>query len=237
MSVQEEHEEDGPAAAAGLQEEPPASADAQPAADAHDDGVVEFDERRSKMERLRAEGIDPYPPITLWNTRTRIVEVLDAHDPATLEQGAHPHLGYVVAGRLISRRGHGKTAFLDLRDLSGTIQVVLRVDSLGQDAYDRILNLDIGDIVSVEGCVYVTQRGQLALEAVAVTLLTKTLRPPPDKHHGLGDTGTRYRYRELDLIAYDETRELFVMRARIVAAIRKWLAERHFVEIETPALQ
>ena len=82
-----------------------------------------------------------------------------------------------------------------------------------------------------------TQRGQLALAVLECTLLTKTLRPPPDKHHGLGDTGTRYRYRELDLIANDETRELFVTRARIVAAIREWLDERNFVEVETPALQ
>ena len=113
----------------------------------------------------------------------------------------------------------------------------MRVDSLGEEAYDRILSLDIGDIVGVEGCVYMTQRGQLALAVVECTLLTKTLRPPPDKHHGLGDTGTRYRYRELDLIANDETRELFVTRARIVAAIREWLDEQNFVEVETPALQ
>src|SRR4051794_38880020 len=162
MSGPEHEEEDAPAA--GVQEQPPVEADgrgASTAAGTADDGVVEFDERRGKMERLRAEGIEPYPAITLWNTRTRIVDVLEAHDPATLEQGAHSDLRYTVAGRLISRRGHGKTAFLDLRDLSGTIQVVLRVDSLGQEAYGRILNLDIGDIVSVEGCVYVTQRGQL----------------------------------------------------------------------------
>jgi lysyl-tRNA synthetase class 2 len=200
-------------------------------------GVVEIDERRKKMERLRSEGVDPYPAVTLWGRRTRIVEILGAHDPSALEHGAHPELRYLVAGRLISRRGHGKTAFLDLRDLSGSIQVVLRVDSLGQEAYDRILNFDIGDIVSVDGCVYVTQRGQLALEAVEVTLLTKTLRPPPDKHHGLGDTGTRYRYRELDLLANQETRDLFVTRNKIVLGIREWLAERNFVEVETPVLQ
>src|SRR5271167_2219756 len=205
--------------------------------DTPQDGVVEIDERRAKMERLRAEGIDPYPPVSLWDTRTRIAEVLAAHDPAELEAGEHPELSYQIAGRLISRRGHGKTAFLDVRDLSGSIQVVVRVDALGQETYDRILNLDIGDIVGVEGCIYVTQRGQLALAVLQCTLLTKTLRPPPDKHHGLGDTGTRYRYRELDLIANEETRELFVTRARIVAAIREWLNERNFVEVETPALQ
>jgi lysyl-tRNA synthetase class 2 len=201
------------------------------------EAIVEFDERRAKMERLRAEGVDPYPPVSLWDSRTLIAEVLSAHDPATLEQGEHPELRYQIAGRLIARRVHGKTAFLDVRDLSGTIQAVVRVNSLGQEAYDRILSLDIGDIVAVEGSVYVTQRGQLALAVVECTLLTKTLRPPPDKHHGLADTGTRYRYRELDLIANEDTRELLVTRARIIAAIREWLDTKNFVEVETPALQ
>ena len=200
------------------------------------EGAVEFDERRAKMERLRAEGIDPYPPVSMPD-RTLIADVLSAHDADALDHGEHPELSYHVAGRLISRRGHGKTAFLDVRDLSGSIQAVVRVDALGQETYDRILNLDIGDIIGIEGCIYVTQRGQLALAVQECTLLTKTLRPPPDRHHGLGDTGTRYRYRELDLIANEETRELFVTRYRIVYAIREWLNERNFVEVETPALQ
>jgi lysyl-tRNA synthetase class 2 len=200
------------------------------------DGTVEIDERRAKMERLRGEGIDPYPPVSLPD-RTLIKDVNNAHDPAQLEAGEHPELTYHIAGRVISRRGHGKTAFLDIRDLSGSIQAVVRVDALGEEKYDRIVSLDIGDIVGIEGCVYVTQRGQLALAVNECTLLTKTLRPPPDRHHGLGDTGTRYRYRELDLLANEDTRELFVMRAKIVAAIREWLNERNFVEVETPALQ
>jgi len=199
--------------------------------------VAEFDERRAKMERLRAEGIDPYPPVTLWGKRTKIADVLAAHVPAELDQGAHPDKRYLIAGRLISRRGHGKRAFLDVRDLSGSIQIALHADTLGEEAYERALNLDIGDIVSVDGCVYVTMRGELALEPREVRLLTKSLRPPPDKHHGLGDTGKRYRYRELDLIANQETRELFVTRNKIILAIREWLAERDFVEVETPALQ
>lgn len=198
--------------------------------------LVELDERRAKMERLRAEGVDPYPHVRLPD-RTRIADVLAGHDPAQLSGGEHPELPYVLAGRLTSRRGHGKTSFLDLRDLSGTVQIVLRADALGQQDYERILALDVGDIIAVRGCVYVTQRRGLAIAAHEVTLLTKTLRPPPDKHHGLGDTGTRYRYRELDLLANAPTRELFVQRARIVAAIRDWLNERDFVEVETPALQ
>ena len=200
------------------------------------EGVVEFDERRAKMERLRAEGIDPYPHVSLPD-RTLIKDVLGAHNAAELDSGEHRELRYHVAGRLISRRGHGKTSFLDLRDLSGQIQLVVRQDSLGQELFDRVMGIDIGDILGVNGFIYVTQRGQLALGVEQCTLLTKTLRPPPDKHHGLGDTGTRYRYRELDLIANDDTRELFVNRARIVAAIRQWLDERNFVEVETPALQ
>jgi lysyl-tRNA synthetase class 2 len=226
MAVQRgEHEEQDGTATEGLERDPSAN------------GAVEFDERRAKLERLRAEGVDPYPPISLYDERELIADVLAAHDPAKLEPGEHPELPHHIAGRLIARREHGKTAFLDVRDLSGTIQVVARVDALGQEAYDRILNLDIGDIFGVEACVYITQRGQLALAVKHYTLLTKTLRPPPDRHHGLGDTGTRYRYRELDLIANEETRELFIARAKIVAAIREWLNERNFVEIETPALQ
>ena len=201
------------------------------------DGVVEIDERRAKMERLKAEGIDPYPPVSLWTTRTRIADVLAAHDPAKLSEGEHPELRYHVAGRVISRRGHPKTSFLDLRDLSGSIQIVVRLQALGADRYARIMSLDIGDIVGVEGFIYKTKRGQLVLAVGECTLLTKTLRPPPDKHHGLGDTGTRYRYRELDLLANEDTRELFITRHKIVFEIRKWLNERNFIEVETPALQ
>jgi lysyl-tRNA synthetase class 2 len=199
--------------------------------------VVELDERRAKMQRLRAEGIEPYPHGSWLKDRTLIQDVLAAHDPSQLTAGEHRELRYHVAGRLVSRRGHGKTAFLDLRDLSGSIQIVVRADATGREDFDRVMSLDIGDIVGVEGFVYVTQRGQLALALDEYTLLTKTLRPPPDKHHGLGDTGTRYRYRELDLLANEETRDLFIKRARIVAAIRQWLDERNFVEVETPALQ
>jgi lysyl-tRNA synthetase, class II len=201
------------------------------------DEAEELDQRRAKLERLRREGIDPFPPVSLWNERTRIADVLAAHDPAALAHGEHPELRYQIAGRITSRRAHGKTAFLDIRDLSATIQAVVRVDALGQEAYDRILALDIGDIVGIDGSIYVTQRGQLALGVSECTLLTKALRPPPDKHHGLGDTGTRYRYRELDLLANEDTRELFIKRHKIVFEIRKWLNERNFIEVETPALQ
>ncbi len=113
----------------------------------------------------------------------------------------------------------------------------MRQDTLGEEAYERIVDLDVGDIVEAEGPIYVTQRGQLALSVHRCALLTKALRPPPDKRHGLGDTGTRYRYRELDLLANESTRELFFTRAKTIDALRAFMAERGFIEVETPVLQ
>src|SRR5204863_7300123 len=107
----------------------------------HTDGVVEFNQRRAKMERLRAEGIEPYPHGSWLKDRTLIKDVLAAHDPSELEAGEHTELRYQLAGRLISRRGHGKTSFLDLRDLSGSMQIHVRLDKLRRGAYERILNL------------------------------------------------------------------------------------------------
>lgn len=193
-------------------------------------------ERLAKANRLRSEGIEPYPHIA-HDQRTEIAVVLASHDPASLDAGEHPEHSYRLAGRVISRRGHGKTSFIDLRDASGQIQLALRRDSLGESGYERALDLDVGDIVEAQGPIYVTQRGQLALAAHSCTLLTKALRPPPAKYHGLGDTGTRYRYRELDLLANESTRQLFLTRSRTIEALRAFLAEQGFTEVETPVLQ
>ncbi|MFZ1155763.1 MAG: lysine--tRNA ligase [Solirubrobacteraceae bacterium] len=199
-----------------------------------DDAVTH--ERAAKADRLRTEGIDPFPHIP-EGERTEIAVLHAAHDPSALEAGEHPSFTYRLAGRIISRRGHGKTTFMDLRDFSGQIQLAVRYDTLGEQAYERIIDLDVGDIVEAEGCVYVTQRGQLALSLHRCALLTKALRPPPDKYHGLDDTGTRHRYRELDLLANESTRQLFVTRAKTIDALRAFMAERGFIEVETPVLQ
>jgi lysyl-tRNA synthetase, class II len=199
-----------------------------------DDAVTH--ERIAKTARLREEGIEPFPHIPSGE-RTEIATLHAAHDPSALEAGEHPRLHYRLAGRIISRRGHGKTTFIDLRDSSGQIQLAVRHDTLGEQAYERVVDLDVGDIVEAEGCIYVTQRGQLALSVHRCALLTKALRPPPAKYHGLGDTGTRYRYRELDLLANESTRELFVTRAKTIDALRAFMAERGFIEVETPVLQ
>ncbi len=153
-----------------------------------------------------------------------------------LEAGAETDDRVRVAGRLTARRGMGKASFLDLRDGTGQIQVQARLDDLGE-SYEGLLHLDIGDIVGIDGVVFASRRGELSVRAESWTLLSKSLRPPPDKFHGLEDVETRYRKRELDLIANAETRELFIKRARTIAAIRRWFDGRGFIEVETPVLQ
>jgi lysyl-tRNA synthetase, class II len=194
------------------------------------------DIRRKKLEQLRAEGIEPYPRQG-WPDRTKISTILETHDPAKLDEGEHSQFSYRIAGRLVGQRGHGKTAFIDVRDLTGTIQAYARVDVLGEEAFGRIEDLDIGDEVGVEGDLYVTKRGQLALAVRECAMLAKALRDPPDLFHGISDPEVRYRRRELDLIANERSREIFAMRAKLVAAIRTYLNERDFVELETPVLQ
>lgn len=215
--------------------EAPAASEQDVAAPEH--GSVGAEERLAKMRRLRASGVEPYPHISSRAARTWIEEIQRAHDPAELAAGEHAGLTYRIAGRLISRRGHARTAFFDIRDQSGSMQAVARLDALGQEAFDAMLDLDIGDIVTVEGCVYVTQRGQLALAASAFTLLAKALRPPPDRFHGMGDAGERYRHRELDLLANARTREMFFKRTKMIEAIHDFLRGRGFTQVETPMLQ
>jgi lysyl-tRNA synthetase, class II len=209
------------------QEEPSARTDA---------GESTEEIRRRKLERLRAEGIEPFPREG-FPDRTKIAMILADHDPASLGEGEHPELAYRIAGRLVGQRGHGKTAFFDVRDLTGTIQAYARRDALGDEAFDRVEDLDIGDEVGVEGHLHVTKRGQLALAVRECTMLAKALRDPPDLFHGISDPEVRYRRRELDLIANQRSREIFATRAKLVAAIRNYLDERDFVELETPVLQ
>jgi lysyl-tRNA synthetase, class II len=189
-------------------------------------------ERRAKLDRLREGGIEPFPHA--FPDRTEIAAVREAHEG--IEPGVETSERYRIAGRLIARRGHGKASFLDLRDGTGQIQVQGRVDELGE-AYEGLLAVDIGDIVGVEGTVFASKRGELSIRADAWELLSKSLRPPPEKFHGLEDVETRYRRRELDLMANAETRDLFLKRARTIAEIRRWFDGRGFVEVETPVLQ
>jgi lysyl-tRNA synthetase, class II len=191
-------------------------------------------ERRAKVKRLREAGVEPFQRV--FPGRTQIAEVLAAHEGLT-EAGDHLDHVHRVAGRIAARRGHGKTIFLDVVDRSGRMQVYAREDALDAEAYARVLDLDHGDVVGVEGCVYVTKRGELALKVQELTLLAKALRPPPEKYHGLSDVETRSRRRELDLIANKESRDVFVTRARVISAVRRYYDDHGFIEVETPVLQ
>jgi lysyl-tRNA synthetase, class II len=190
-------------------------------------------ERRAKLERLREQGVDPFPHT--FADRTPIEVVRNEHQQ--LGPGEETDSRYRVAGRITARREMGKASFLDLRDGGGKLQLQARVDDLGAESYESLLGLDLGDIVGVEGLVFTSKRGELSLRVESWQLLTKSLRPPPEKFHGLEDVETRYRHRELDLIANEETRELFAKRAGTIASVREWLDERGFVEVETPVLQ
>jgi lysyl-tRNA synthetase class 2 len=193
------------------------------------------DQRRAKIERLREAGVDPYPHA--FEGRTKIGDVLAAHDPAALGEGEHGEFTYRVWGRVTGKRGHGKTAFLDVRDITGTIQAYARRDELGEEAFGRVEDLDIGDLVGIDGVLHVTKRGQLAIGVRECVLLAKALRDPPDLFHGISDVETRYRQRELDLMANEKSREVFKLRNKVVAAIREHMQARDFVELETPILQ
>ena len=191
-------------------------------------------ERRAKADGLREQGIDPFPHS--FPGVTPVAEVHAAH--GDLNPGDETDAAYRVAGRLTARRGHGKAAFLDLTDRSGRIQLHARRDVIGDPSLDRLLHLDVGDLIGVDGTVFKSRRGELSLRVDDWTLLAKSLRPPPDlKHYGLEDVETRYRHRELDLLANQETRELFILRSKVIAAVRRWLDERGFLEVETPVLQ
>ena len=190
-------------------------------------------DRRQKLERLREAGIEPFPHE--FSEREEIAEVRAAHEG--LPAGAETESRHRVAGRIVARRGHGKAAFLDLRDGSGQIQLHAREDLLGPEAFELLVHLDLGDIIGVEGNAFATRRGELSLQVTRWRLLTKSLRPPPDKFHGLEDVETRYRQRELDLMANEDTRRLFAIRTQTVNEVRRWLDARGFTEVETPVLQ
>jgi lysyl-tRNA synthetase class 2 len=191
-------------------------------------------DRREKLERLRDAGIEPFPHE--FGEREEIAEVRAAHEG--LEAGMETDSRHRVAGRIVARRGHGKAAFLDIRDGSGRIQLHAREDLLGPEAFELLVDLDLGDIVGVEGTALATRRGgELSLAIDHWRLLAKSLRPPPEKFHGLEDVETRYRQRELDLLANEESRQIFATRARTVAEARRWLDDRGYVEVETPVLQ
>ncbi|TAN33222.1 lysine--tRNA ligase [bacterium] len=188
-----------------------------------------FRDRREKLERLRGAGVDPFsrgfrPTHDSVAARALLGEV-ERTEPVSL------------AGRLMVKRLHGGSAFADLQDGHGRIQVFAGRDILGEAEFDRFVDLDAGDLIGVTGPIFRTRRGEVTVEVQTFQLLTKSLRPLPEKWHGLKDVEIRYRQRYVDLIANPEVREVFRARTKIITAIRGLLDERGFLDVETPVLQ
>jgi len=187
-------------------------------------------QRYEKLARLRARGIEPYP---LRATRTHTTR--KAIDAFTRDEKLD---GAFLAGRLVAFRDMGKLTFAHLQDGSGKIQLMFRKDQVGDDNYTLLLKeYDLGDYIGAEGNLFRTKTGEVTLQVTRFQLLAKTLSPMPEKWHGLKDVETRYRQRYLDLLSNETSRNVFVTRARVVGAMRKYLDEHGFLEVETPTLQ
>ena len=192
-------------------------------------------QRIKKLEELKALGINPFAnDFTPANTATAI---LDEYDEIEAENLAENPPAATIAGRIVSLRTFGKAAFIHLQDRSGKIQAYIRKNLVGDDNYKVFKLLDIGDTVGVSGTIFKTRTGELTVQADAIRLLTKSLRPLPEKWHGLKDIETRYRQRYVDLIVNQEVRETFIKRTRIIDTIRDFFKEREFLEVETPMMQ
>ncbi|MGI6037564.1 MAG: lysine--tRNA ligase [Limnochordia bacterium] len=183
--------------------------------------------RRQKLAELQAQGIDPFG------------ESFEATATAEKIKGEFEQLEgqrVAVAGRMMSVRRHGKAGFADLQDATDRVQIYFKQDLLGADGFELFQKLDIGDIIAVTGVVFRTRRGEISVEARELKLMCKSLRPLPEKWHGLKDVEIRYRQRYLDLMVNPQVREVFVARSRAIQAIRDFLHQRGFLEVETPML-
>jgi lysyl-tRNA synthetase class 2 len=189
--------------------------------------------RRAKAHALLAPGETHYP--YSYPGVTPIAEIQAQF--AQLQPAQETTEVRRIAGRVAGRRDLGAAAFLDLVDRSGRLQLHARRDLLGEEDYERLMALDLGDLLGAQGTVMRSRRGELSLRLDSYEVLAKSLRPPPDKHHGLADVETRHRQRELELLSSEEARKLFIDRARIVSAVRAYLDGDGFIEVETPVLQ
>lgn len=184
--------------------------------------------RLEKLRALQAEGRDPYR-LTRYNQTHRSREILEnfeALDGQTVS----------IAGRMMSRRVMGKASFAHVLDRDGQIQIYVRRDDVGEEAYKQFKDFDLGDVIGVEGVVFRTKMGEVSVHAQKVTLLTKCLHPLPEKFHGLKDMDTRYRQRYLDMIVNPEVRDTFVKRSQIIKAIREFMDDHGYLEVDTPVL-
>ena len=184
--------------------------------------------RRDKLAELQEAGKDPFQ-ITKYDVTVHSVDIKNHYEEY---QGKEVSL----AGRMMFKRVMGKASFCNVQDREGSIQIYVARDSIGEEPYKDFKKMDIGDIVGIKGTVFTTKTGEISVHAESVTLLSKSLQVLPEKFHGLTDTDTRYRQRYVDLIMNADVKDTFIKRSRILAAIRKYLGEHDFMEVETPML-
>ncbi|OGT35458.1 MAG: lysine--tRNA ligase [Gammaproteobacteria bacterium RIFCSPHIGHO2_12_FULL_37_14] len=193
-----------------------------------------IEQRRNKLLAWRREG-NAYP--TGFHRDALAARLLALHhEKSEAELAAHP-ISVTVAGRIMTRRLMGKASFVHIQDMTGRIQLYIRQDDVTVDAYEMFKQWDLGDIIGVEGILFKTKTGELSIKAKRLYLLTKAIRPLPDKYHGLTDQETRYRQRYLDLIANEESRRTFTIRSQVTDSLRQFLKEHDFLEVETPMMQ
>ncbi len=192
-------------------------------------------QRREKAEALAELGVNLYS--NTFTPADKIADLLPKGGQLEAEQADQSGEIFSIAGRIMAMRKFGKAAFCHLADRSGQMQVYLKKDSLGDDLFAIFKKCDIGDIVGIEGSLFKTRTGELSIHAEKIVMISKSIRPLPEKWHGLTDVETRYRQRYVDLIVNPESREIFRKRVKIIAFIRNYLAAREFMEVETPMMQ
>ncbi|MEG7381744.1 lysine--tRNA ligase [Bacillus subtilis] len=190
--------------------------------------------RRDKMNQLRDNGIDPFGE--RFERTHQSQEVISAYQDLTKEELEEKAIEVTIAGRMMTKRGKGKAGFAHLQDLEGQIQIYVRKDSVGDERYEVFKSSDLGDLIGVTGKVFKTNVGELSVKATSFELLTKALRPLPDKYHGLKDVEQRYRQRYLDLIVNPDSKHTFIARSKIIQAMRRYLDDHGYLEVETPTM-
>ena len=185
-----------------------------------------IEQRRSNLAALNEAGIDPFSN-----------KFTPSNDAATAKKNYTEDMPVAIAGRLVSKREMGKTIFAHIKDTSGSIQLFVRKNDIGDEAFKIFKNLDLADFIGANGVLFTTKTGEISVKVSDFVVLVKALRPPPGKWHGLADQEIRYRKRYLDLIANDEVKETFLKRSAIIREIRNFMNERGFVEVETPMMQ
>ncbi|WRP08747.1 lysine--tRNA ligase [Rossellomorea aquimaris] len=190
--------------------------------------------RREKMEAIRDKGLDPFGK--RYDRTHSSSEIKSQFDEFSKEELEEKDIVVTIAGRIMTKRGKGKAGFAHLQDLTGQVQIYVRKDAIGEEAYELFNTADLGDIVGITGTIFKTKVGELSVKAKEFQLLTKALRPLPEKFHGLKDVEQRYRQRYLDLITSQESKETFIARSRIIQSMRRYLDNNGYLEVETPMM-